>query len=55
MAALLDLRQLVRQPGDVMATIYRLLGIDHRRELYDPLQRPHRIVPKGEVVEELIG
>jgi hypothetical protein len=42
-------------PGDLAATLYRLLGIDHRRELYDPLARPHRIVPKGEVIAELIG
>lgn len=42
-------------PGDVTATMYRLLGIDHRRELYDPLERPHRIVPKGDVIQELIG
>jgi hypothetical protein len=42
-------------PGDVAATMYHLLGIDHRQMLYDPLERPHRIVPKGEVVEELIG
>ncbi len=42
-------------PGDILATIYRLLGIDHRLELFDNLGRPHRIVPKGDVVEELIS
>ena len=42
-------------PGDVLATIYRLLGIDHRQELHDNLGRPHRIVSKGEVVENLMA
>jgi uncharacterized protein (DUF1501 family) len=42
-------------PGDVVATIYRLLGIDHRHELYDSLDRPHSVVPQANVVHELIG
>ena len=42
-------------PGDVVATIYRLLGIDHRHELYDSLDRPHAVVPEANVVHELIG
>jgi len=43
-----------RIPGDIIATIYRQLGIDFRRELYDRFDRPHRIVPNGEVVEDLL-
>ena len=42
-------------PGDIIATIYHLLGIDHRRELHDRFDRPHRIVPKGDVVSELLA
>jgi hypothetical protein len=42
-------------PGDILATMYRLLGVDPHLELYDRTNRPHRIVLKGEVVEELIA
>jgi hypothetical protein len=42
-------------PGDLIATMYRLLGVDHRQELYDSLSRPHRVIPKGDVIEELIA
>jgi uncharacterized protein (DUF1501 family) len=42
-------------PGDILATMYRLLGIDHRQELTDRAGRPHRLVPKGEVVTELLS
>ena len=42
-------------PGDILATMYRLLGIDPHMELYDRTNRPHRIVLKGEVVEELLA
>jgi uncharacterized protein (DUF1501 family) len=41
-------------PGDILATIYRLLGIEHRNDLYDRLQRPHQIVANGEVVDDLL-
>jgi uncharacterized protein (DUF1501 family) len=42
-------------PGDIVATMYRLLGVDHRRVIYDQLNRPHTIVPQGRVVNELIA
>jgi uncharacterized protein DUF1501 len=42
-------------PGDLVATIYHLLGINYRREILDPLERPHRIVPKGDVIDELVA
>ena len=42
-------------PGDVLATMYRLLGIDHRQTLADRTHRPHRIVPKGEVIADLVS
>ncbi len=40
-------------PGDIIATIYWALGIDHRTIIYDALQRPHQVVPEARVVREL--
>jgi hypothetical protein len=42
-------------PGDVIATIYHLLGIAHDRELRDQLDRPHRLVAAGNVVPSLLA
>jgi hypothetical protein len=42
-------------PGDIVATIYRLLGVNHRHVLYDSLDRPHTVVPKARVVKELMA
>jgi uncharacterized protein (DUF1501 family) len=42
-------------PGDVIATMYHLLGVDHRQQLYDRFGRPHRIVPNGDVLSELVA
>ena len=44
-----------RSPADIIATMYQLLGIDHRQELHDSLGRPHRIVPAGDIVDELLA
>ena len=41
-------------PGDILATLYQCLGIDHRREIHDRFNRPQRIVPNGNVVPALI-
>jgi uncharacterized protein (DUF1501 family) len=41
-------------PGQSIATLYQALGVDYRRQLLDSLQRPHRIVPVGDVVPELL-
>ena len=41
-------------PGDIVATIYNQLGIDHRTELHDSLERPHMLVPKGRVIDGLL-
>ncbi len=41
-------------PADIIATIYHQLGIDHRRELKDRFGRPHRIIPTGSAVHELL-
>jgi len=40
--------------GQSIATLYQALGIDYRRQLLDSLQRPHHIVPVGDVVPELL-
>jgi uncharacterized protein (DUF1501 family) len=42
-------------PGDLISTIYTLLGIDPHQELYDSLARPHYLVPKGDAIGELIA
>ncbi|MCH8924074.1 MAG: DUF1501 domain-containing protein [Planctomycetes bacterium] len=42
-------------PGDVISTIYHALGIDPNYELRDQLDRPHRLVPAGKVVPELLA
>jgi hypothetical protein len=41
-------------PGDVIATMYETLGVPHDGEVRDNLRRPHRIVPLGEPVPELL-
>ncbi|HET6882732.1 MAG TPA: DUF1501 domain-containing protein [Pirellulales bacterium] len=42
-------------PGDIIATIYRQLGISAERLIYDTLGRPHRLVAAGNVVSELLA
>ncbi len=42
-------------PGDVVSTIYHALGIDPAYELHDQLERPHRLVPAGRLVPELLA
>jgi hypothetical protein len=41
-------------PGDIIATLYHTLGIPAHHDLYDQLQRPHRVVPAGDVVADLL-
>lgn len=41
-------------PGDIIATLYQALGIATDTELYDNQNRPHRLVPIGDVVPELL-
>ncbi len=42
-------------PGDIVSTIYHLLGIPHDYQLHDQLDRPHRLVPVGNVVPSLLA
>ena len=41
-------------PGDIIATLYTALGIPPDTELHDNQGRPHRLVPIGDVVPELL-
>jgi uncharacterized protein (DUF1501 family) len=41
-------------PGDLLATIYRVLGIDHAATLPDLQNRPIPLVPQGEPIRELM-
>jgi uncharacterized protein (DUF1501 family) len=45
----------VMHPNDVLATMYRFLGVDQHRQLNDLTGRPHSILPWGRPIEELIG
>lgn len=42
-------------PGDVIATIYRALGVLPTTEIHDQFQRPYQVVPGGEVVADLLA
>ncbi|MFN0055134.1 MAG: DUF1501 domain-containing protein [Planctomycetales bacterium] len=42
-------------PGDILSTIYHLLGMQHDSEIRDQLNRPLRLVPSGDVVGELLA
>lgn len=41
-------------PGDVIATLYRALGVLPSTEIFDQFQRPYRVVPGGDVVADLL-
>jgi hypothetical protein len=42
-------------PGDILSTMYHALGIPNQHEIHDRLQRPHRVVPAGDVVHDLLA
>lgn len=42
-------------PGDIVATLYRLMGVDHRHMLYDRLERPHTVVPEARLVHDIMA
>jgi hypothetical protein len=41
-------------PGDVLATWYKFLGVDHTRSFVDRAGRPIPLLPQGEPIRELI-
>jgi uncharacterized protein (DUF1501 family) len=42
-----------KSPQDVLATIYRHLGIDVNQSYLDNTGRPHPVLPSGRPIEEL--
>ena len=42
------------EAGTRVVTIYQQLGLAHRTELYDSLERPHALVPKARVIDDLL-
>ena len=42
-------------PGDVLSTMYHVLGIDHTHEFHDAAKRPLAILAEGKPIAELIG
>jgi uncharacterized protein (DUF1501 family) len=42
-----------KPPQDVLATIYRFLGVDTHKSYYDNAGRPHPTLPFGTPIEEL--
>lgn len=42
-------------PGDIVATIYQLLGVSHDHMLFDTLNRPHTVVPEARIIHELLA
>ena len=42
-------------PGDVLATVYRFLGIDTSQEFHDRSGRPMRILNEGRPIGELLS
>ena len=42
-------------PGDLLASIYKVLGIDHHATVTDRQNRPTRIVEQGEPIRELFA
>ncbi len=42
-------------PGDIIATLYHLLGVNPQMDIHDVLGRPHPLVPTGRVMSELFG
>lgn len=42
-------------PGDVLATIYQVLGIDTRQEFHDRSSRPLPVLPEGRPIPELLA
>lgn len=42
-------------PGDIIATLYQLLGVQHDQMIFDHLNRPHRLVAKGDPVQAIVA
>jgi hypothetical protein len=42
-------------PAEIIATIYRCLGIAADLELHDQLQRPLTVVPHGQPIDSIVA
>jgi hypothetical protein len=42
-------------PKDILATLYHLMGIDHRTAITDRTGRPVPLLGEGEVVHEMLA
>jgi hypothetical protein len=42
-------------PGDVLSTMYHVLGIDHKHVFHDAARRPLPVLAEGEPITELVG
>jgi uncharacterized protein (DUF1501 family) len=40
-------------PEDMLATLYKVLGVDTRKQFIDKTGRPHPVLPRGEPIAEL--
>lgn len=47
--------ELPTTPGDVIATIYHLLGVPHTTQILDSLGRPHEVVPQARILREIFA
>jgi hypothetical protein len=41
--------------GDILSTMYHVLGIDYKHEFYDAAKRPLPILNEGKPIAELVG
>src|SRR5262249_19236387 len=41
-------------PGDILATVYHVLGINPKHEFHDPTGRPLPVLAEGEAIRELL-
>ena len=42
-------------PGDMLATLYHVLGVDTRHIFHDRSGRPHPVLAQGTPIAELVG
>jgi uncharacterized protein (DUF1501 family) len=48
-------RERAVSPGDMLATLYHVLGIDPRTTFHDRIGRPHPVLSDGTAIPELVG
>jgi hypothetical protein len=48
-----EVRDRPKGPGDLLATIYKVLGLEHDRMILDRQHRPHRLIESGQPIADL--